>query len=63
MVPRCVLILYIPSPQSFFSEFFSTIPLATEQTRIVKDAVPVLEEHGHAITAHFYQDLLLRTRN
>jgi len=34
------------------------MPLTLEQIHIVRDTVPILKEHGCAITAHFYADML-----
>lgn len=34
------------------------MPLSLEQIHIVRDTVPILKEHGCAITTHFYADLL-----
>jgi len=34
------------------------MPLTLEQIHMVRDTVPILKEHGYAITTHFYADML-----
>ena len=34
------------------------MPLSLEQIKIIRDTIPILKEHGYAITTHFYMDML-----
>lgn len=34
------------------------MPLTIEQIQIIRATVPILKEHGYAITSHFYLDML-----
>jgi ferredoxin-NADP reductase/hemoglobin-like flavoprotein len=49
-----------PSPIRHSSPLHTQAPpaLTAEQTAIVKSTAPVLEEHGNAITSHFYKRIL-----